>query len=140
MMKRLAQTRVGKHWPWILGTIGVYAVIQLMITFGLLTTYWATILQKACIMAIVSLGLNLIYGLSIWRNYPINRYTISQVAVPKVKRGRIWPAIEQVTQAEIRAVKKEDRDYGKSRTSVLFPPGFRARTACPLKRRNGPQF
>jgi branched-chain amino acid transport system permease protein len=50
------------HWKWIVGCVIVYAVIQVLISTGILTTYWATILQKACIYAIVSLGLNLIYG------------------------------------------------------------------------------
>ena len=55
MIKRVAQTRLGTHWKWIVGVVAVYAVGQLMISLGILTTYWATILQKACIMAIVSL-------------------------------------------------------------------------------------
>ena len=85
MLKRLAQTRVGVHWKWIAGTIVVYVVVQVLITFGMLTTYWATILQKACIMAIVSLGLNLIYGfngqfsLGQWGFYAIGAYASADI-------------------------------------------------------------
>ena len=53
---------LGTHWKWIVGCVMVFVAIQVLISTGVLTTYWATILQKACIYAIVSLGLNLIYG------------------------------------------------------------------------------
>ena len=85
MWKRLTQSRVGTHWKWIVGVIGVYGVVQLAISFNLLTTYWATILQKACIMAIVSLGLNLIYGfngqfsLGQWGFYAIGAYASADI-------------------------------------------------------------
>ncbi|MBN1584262.1 MAG: branched-chain amino acid ABC transporter permease [Anaerolineae bacterium] len=73
------------HWKWIIGSAAVYAIVQLMISLGLLTTYWATILQKACIMAIVSLGLNLIYGfngqfsLGQWGFYAIGAYAAADI-------------------------------------------------------------
>jgi branched-chain amino acid transport system permease protein len=85
MFKRFAQTRVGSQWRWIVGVIAVYVAVQLLITFGLLTTYWSTILQKACIMAIVSLGLNLIYGfngqfsLGQWGFYAIGAYASADI-------------------------------------------------------------
>ncbi|MFN2129835.1 MAG: branched-chain amino acid ABC transporter permease [Anaerolineae bacterium] len=85
MIKRVAQTRLGTHWKWIVGVVAVYAVGQLMISLGILTTYWATILQKACIMAIVSLGLNLIYGfngqfsLGQWGFYAIGAYASADI-------------------------------------------------------------
>jgi branched-chain amino acid transport system permease protein len=78
MLKRLTE----KHprWKWIAGVIGVFVVVQVLISTQLLTTYWATILQRACYMAIVSLGLNLIYGfngqfsLGQWGFYAIGAY------------------------------------------------------------------
>lgn len=85
MWKRLTQTRLGSQWRWIAGIIVVYAVVQALISFGLITTYWATILQKACIMAIVSLGLNLIYGfngqfsLGQWGFYAIGAYASADI-------------------------------------------------------------
>jgi branched-chain amino acid transport system permease protein len=85
MIKRIAGTRLGTHWKWIVGVVAVYTVGQLMISFGILTTYWATILQKACIMAIVSLGLNLIYGfngqfsLGQWGFYAIGAYASADI-------------------------------------------------------------
>lgn len=72
--------RFGGHWRWIVGGVVVYAVVQVLISTGLITTYWATILQRACIMAIVSLGLNLIYGfngqfsLGQWGFYAVGAY------------------------------------------------------------------
>jgi branched-chain amino acid transport system permease protein len=85
MLKRFAQTRVGTHWKWIVGAVTVYAVVQVLIALGVLTTYWATILQKACIMAVVSLGLNLIYGfngqfsLGQWGFYAIGAYASADI-------------------------------------------------------------
>ena len=85
MLKRLIQTRLGTHWKWIVGAVGVYVVIQLLISLELLTTYWATILQRACIMAVVSLGLNLIYGfngqfsLGQWGFYAIGAYAAADI-------------------------------------------------------------
>jgi branched-chain amino acid transport system permease protein len=85
MWKRLTQTRLGSHWRWIAGVIVVYAAVQALISFGLITTYWATILQKACFMAIVSLGLNLIYGyngqfsLGQWGFYAIGAYASADI-------------------------------------------------------------
>ncbi|MGC9393870.1 MAG: branched-chain amino acid ABC transporter permease [Anaerolineae bacterium] len=73
------------HWKWFIGVVVVFAVVQIMISTGLLTTYWATILQKACIMAIVSLGLNLIYGfngqfsLGQWGFYAIGAYAAADI-------------------------------------------------------------
>jgi branched-chain amino acid transport system permease protein len=71
---------LGAHWKWIVGAIGFFVVMQLLISFGLLSTYWSTVLQRACYMAIVALGLNLIYGfngqfsLGQWGFYAIGAY------------------------------------------------------------------
>ncbi len=73
------------HWKWIIAAAVVYAIVQVLISTELLSTYWATILQKACIMAIVSLGLNLIYGfngqfsLGQWGFYAIGAYSAADV-------------------------------------------------------------
>ena len=78
MLKRWNQEH--PQWKWIAGAIGVFAVVQVLISTQLMTTYWATILQRACYMAIVSLGLNLIYGfngqfsLGQWGFYAIGAY------------------------------------------------------------------
>jgi branched-chain amino acid transport system permease protein len=77
--------RLMEHWKWIVGMVAFFVVIQLLISFEILTTYWATILQKACIMAIVSLGLNLIYGfngqfsLGQWGFYAIGAYAAADI-------------------------------------------------------------
>jgi len=76
---------LGEHWKWIVGVVVFFVVVQLLISFRALTTYWATILQKACIMAIVSLGLNLIYGfngqfsLGQWGFYAIGAYAAADI-------------------------------------------------------------
>ncbi len=73
------------HWQWIVGGAALFAVVQVLISTGALTTYWATILQRACIMAIVSLGLNLIYGfngqfsLGQWGFYAVGAYAAADV-------------------------------------------------------------
>lgn len=91
MLKRFLETRLGEYWKWIVGLIAVFAVVQLLIilreAFGIkiLTTYWEGILQKACIYAIVSLGLNLIYGfngqfsLGQWGFYAIGAYAAADI-------------------------------------------------------------
>ena len=61
MLKRW-WTSLLKQWKWIAGIVGLFLVVQILIWTGLLSRYWATILQRACYMAIVALGLNLIYG------------------------------------------------------------------------------
>ena len=47
---------------FVLGAVVVFAVIQVLISLGILNAFWSTILRLAGVMAIVSLGLNLIYG------------------------------------------------------------------------------
>jgi branched-chain amino acid transport system permease protein len=47
---------------FVLGAVVVFVVIQVLISMGILNAFWGTILRLAGVMAIVSLGLNLIYG------------------------------------------------------------------------------
>jgi branched-chain amino acid transport system permease protein len=85
MLKRW-WTELLKQWKWIAGVVGVYLVVQVLIWTGLLTNYWATILQRACYMAIVALGLNLIYGfngqfsLGQWGFYAIGAYAGADIS------------------------------------------------------------
>ena len=77
--------RFFSHWKWMIGLVAVFVVVQIAISLGLLTTYWATVVQRACIMAIVSLGLNLIYGfngqfsLGQWGFYAIGAYSAADI-------------------------------------------------------------
>jgi len=63
----------------------LFVVIQLLISFGLLNDFWNTILRLGAVMAIVSLGLNLIYGfngqfsLGQWGFYAIGAYTAADI-------------------------------------------------------------
>lgn len=67
------------------GAFLVFIIIQLLISFGLLNDFWNTILRIGAVMAIVSLGLNLIYGfngqfsLGQWGFYAIGAYTAADI-------------------------------------------------------------
>lgn len=70
---------------FIIGTIIVFAAIQILINMGIINTFWNTILRLAAVMAIVSLGLNLIYGfngqfsLGQYGFYAIGAYTAADI-------------------------------------------------------------
>ena len=67
------------------GVLLVFLIIQLLISFGALNDFWNTILRLGAVMAIVSLGLNLIYGyngqfsLGQWGFYAIGAYTAADI-------------------------------------------------------------
>lgn len=67
------------------GAFLFFAIIQLLISFNLLNDFWNTILRIGAVMAIVSLGLNLIYGfngqfsLGQWGFYAIGAYTAADI-------------------------------------------------------------
>ncbi len=80
-MKRFKSTTLF----FILGAVLVFAVIQVLISVGILNMFWSTILRLAGVMAIVSLGLNLIYGfngqfsLGQFGFYAIGAYTAADI-------------------------------------------------------------
>ncbi len=49
---------------FIVGAILVFAIIQAVISLGVLNAFWNTIIRLAGVMAMVSIGLNLIYGIN----------------------------------------------------------------------------
>ncbi len=65
--------------------IGVFIIVQLLISFGILNPFWTTILRLGAVLSIVSLGLNLIYGfngqfsLGQWGFYAIGAYSAADV-------------------------------------------------------------
>ncbi len=67
------------------GALLLFAVIQALISTKLLTTFWSTILAQGAVMAIVALGLNLIYGfngqfsLGQWGFYAIGAYVAADI-------------------------------------------------------------
>jgi branched-chain amino acid transport system permease protein len=67
------------------GMLVVFVVIQLLISLGALNDFWNTILRLSAVMAMVSLGLNLIYGfngqfsLGQWGFYAIGAYTAADI-------------------------------------------------------------
>ncbi len=62
------------------GAILVFAIIQVLLSLQILNSFWFTIIRIGAVMAIVSLGLNLIYGfngqfsLGQWAFYAIGAY------------------------------------------------------------------
>jgi branched-chain amino acid transport system permease protein len=67
------------------GALLVFLVVQIAISTGLLNDFWSTIIRIGGVMAIVSLGLNLIYGfngqfsLGQWGFYAIGAYTAADI-------------------------------------------------------------
>jgi branched-chain amino acid transport system permease protein len=61
------------------------AVVQVLLSLGILNNFWNTLLRFGAVMAIVSLGLNLIYGfngqfsLGQWGFYAIGAYAAADV-------------------------------------------------------------
>ena len=47
---------------FVIGAAAVFAIVEILIQVGLLNSFWNTILRLGAVMAILSLGLNLIYG------------------------------------------------------------------------------
>src|SRR5512145_3020110 len=61
------------------------AIVQVLLSAGILNNFWNTLLRFGAVMAIVSLGLNLIYGfngqfsLGQWGFYAIGAYAAADV-------------------------------------------------------------
>lgn len=78
--------RFSKSTLWFLGSaIGIYLVIQILVSTEVLSQFWNTIIRLGAVMAIVSIGLNLIYGfngqfsLGQWGFYAIGAYAAADV-------------------------------------------------------------
>jgi branched-chain amino acid transport system permease protein len=67
------------------GALAFFAVIQILLSLGMLNDFWSTILRLGAVLAMVSLGLNLIYGfngqfsLGQWGFYAIGAYTAADI-------------------------------------------------------------
>lgn len=67
------------------GALLIFVVVQLAISLGLLSDFWSTIIRLGAVMAIVALGLNLIYGyngqfsLGQWGFYAMGAYTAADI-------------------------------------------------------------
>ncbi len=81
MLKRLDR----KTLIFLAGAVVFFLLVQIPISLGILTSFWSTILMIAAVMAIVSLGLNLIYGfngqfsLGQWGFYAIGAYSSADI-------------------------------------------------------------
>lgn len=70
---------------FVIASVLVFALIQILISLGILNSFWTTIISLGAVMAIVSLGLNLIYGfngqfsLGQWAFYAIGAYTSADI-------------------------------------------------------------
>ena len=78
--------KFSKSTLWfLLGSIAVYALLQVLVSTGVLNSFWNTIIRIGGVMAIVSIGLNLIYGfngqfsLGQWGFYAIGAYSAADV-------------------------------------------------------------
>lgn len=78
--------KISKPTAWFLGSAFViYVLLQILVSFGILNTFWATIIRLGGVMAIVGIGLNLIYGfngqfsLGQWGFYAIGAYAAADV-------------------------------------------------------------
>jgi len=78
--------KLSKSTLWFLGGfIAVYVVLQILVSVGVLNSFWETIIRIGAVMAIVSIGLNLIYGfngqfsLGQWGFYAIGAYAAADV-------------------------------------------------------------
>ncbi len=69
---------------WIV-LIGLIILVQVLVSLGILSPFWETLLKIGAVMSIVSLGLNLIYGfngqfsLGQWGFYAIGAYAAADV-------------------------------------------------------------
>lgn len=65
--------------------LGFIVIVQALISLGILGDFWVTLLRIGAVMAIVSIGLNLIYGfngqfsLGQWGFYAIGAYTAADI-------------------------------------------------------------
>ncbi|CAG0931761.1 hypothetical protein TFLX_02262 [Thermoflexales bacterium] len=81
MNLRLQRSTLG----FIGGAVLIYAVLQVLVSSGSLNDYWTNIIRTGGVLAIVSLGLNLIYGfngqfsLGQWGFYAIGAYAAADV-------------------------------------------------------------
>jgi len=70
---------------FIVAAVLIIITIQVLISIGVLNTFWNTILRLGTVMAIVALGLNLIYGfngqfsLGQWGFYAIGAYAAADI-------------------------------------------------------------
>ena len=81
MLKKLDRNTLS----FLIGAIAFYAIVQILLSLGVLSEFWETILRLGGVMAIVALGLNLIYGfngqfsLGQWGFYAIGAYTAADI-------------------------------------------------------------
>lgn len=65
--------------------LALFAIVQVLISVGVLTNFWVTILRTGAVYAMVGIGLNLIYGfngqfsLGQWGFYAIGAYTAADI-------------------------------------------------------------
>ena len=76
---------LGQSWRFWIIVIAAFAVVQMLFSTNVINDYLKSIIQLGCVMAIVSLGLNLIYGfngqfsLGQWGFYAIGAYASADI-------------------------------------------------------------
>src|SRR5512140_3223166 len=49
-------------WLFLGAAVAVFVVVQMLLSLGVLNDFWSNIIRQGAVMAILALGLNLIYG------------------------------------------------------------------------------
>ncbi len=81
MLKKLSRNQL----IFFGGALLVFLVVQVLISLGVLNAFWSTIIMLGGVMAIVAIGLNLIYdfngqfSLGQWGFYAIGAYTAADI-------------------------------------------------------------
>ena len=81
MKLRMQRSTLG----FIGGAVLIYAIIQVLMSTGVLNDFWGTLIRTGGVLAIITLGLNLIYGfngqfsLGQWGFYAIGAYAAADV-------------------------------------------------------------
>jgi len=84
-MKRLKLPALSRTRDWLLVAVATYVIVQVLIYLEMIDAFWLPIVQLGAVMAIISLGLNLIYGfngqfsLGQYGFYALGAYTAADI-------------------------------------------------------------
>lgn len=84
-MKKRKFEFLGVSWRFWIAVIAIYAVVQVLFSTNVINDYMKMVIQLGCVMTIVSLGLNLIYGfngqfsLGQWGFYALGAYASADI-------------------------------------------------------------
>src|SRR5512139_4011559 len=79
-------------WLFLGASVAVFVVVQVLLSVGVINDFWSNIIRQGGVMAILALGLNLIYGfngqfsLGQFGFYGIGAYTAADITYKWVTR------------------------------------------------------